>query len=60
MAETKKPKLVSVQIGEFNVTIGGKVHKGNSTVDLPEDQANVLIEGGHGSEAEAPKEQTKK
>ena len=60
MAENKKPKLVSVKIGEFNVTIGGKVHKGNSTVDLPEDQAKVLVEGEHATETEAPKEAPKK
>ena len=51
MAE--KIKLVPVKI-TANVAIGGKIRKKGETVELPEEQAKILIDGKHGEEA--PKE----
>ena len=45
--ETKATKLVAVKIGDANVTIGGKIHKKGETVELPDDQAQILVEGEH-------------
>ena len=48
-----KTKLVSVKI-TTNVSIGGKIRKAGETVELPEDQADIVLEGKHGTEV--PKE----
>ena len=52
-----KVKLVPVKL-TANISLGGKIRKKGETVELPEDQAKLVIEGKHGDEA--PKEAPKK